>query len=284
MLRTLLEIALAPGLVVAATLAGRRWGSRTGGLVSAFPAVVGPVLLVTAQQRGTLFAERAAEGTLLGLVALSGFMLCYGRAALRAGWSVSLAVGWASAATLGAMAALAGGGVGLPASLGAASVSLVVAHRGLHLADGGPADLDAGSGTRDLAMRVLATVVMIALLTVAAELLGPRIGGVLAGLPALASVLAVFTHRAHGSAAVAALLRGMASGMAGFVGFCAVVALLIVPAGIAPAFLAAVATAAVVQLLALGGCDRIGAASLMGASPQMSAQRPHARSNPGRPQ
>lgn len=258
--RTLLEIALAPALVVVATLAGRRWGSRTGGLVSAFPAVVGPMLLITAQQRGTWFAERAAEGTLLGLVALSGFMLCYGTAALRAEWSVSLAAGWASAASLGAVAALAGGGVGLPASLGAAAVSLVVAHRGLSFGDGDLATCpEPRSGARDLAMRVLATVVMIVLLTVAAELLGPRIGGVLAGLPALASVLAVFTHRAYGSAAVVALLRGMASGMAGFVGFCAVVALLIVPAGIAPAFLVAAAAAALIQLLALGGWDRIGA-------------------------
>jgi hypothetical protein len=259
-LRTLLDIALAPALVAAATLAGRRWGSRTGGLVSAFPAVVGPVLLITAQQHGRLFAEHAAEGTLLGLVALSGFMLSYGRAAVRAGWSVSLGLGWVSAASLGAVAALVGGGVGLPASLGVAAVSLVVAHRGLSFDDGDlAADATAGSGARDLVMRVVATVLMIVVLTGAAELLGPRIGGLLAGLPALASVLAVFTHRAYGSAAVVALLRGMASGMAGFVGFCAVVALLIVPAGVAPAFLAAVATAAVVQLLALGGWDRIGA-------------------------
>ena len=256
----MLEIALAPGLVVAATLAGRRWGSRTGGLVSAFPAVVGPVLLITAQQRGTVFAERGAEGTLLGLVGLSGFMLCYGRAALRAGWSVSLTVGWVSAASLGAVAVLGGGGVGLPASLGAASISLVVAHCALPLGDGGAAaDTQARCEARDLAMRVVATVLMIVVLTVAADLLGPRIGGVLAGLPVLASVLAAFTHRAYGSTAVVALLRGMTSGMAGFVGFCAVVAVLIVPAGIAPAFLVAGGTAAVVQLLALGGWGRIGA-------------------------
>jgi hypothetical protein len=80
---------------------------------------------------------------------------------------------------------------------------------------------------------------------------------VLAGLPVLASVLAVFTHRSNGSAAVVALLRGMASGMAGFVAFCVVVALLITPTGIAPAFLAALMTAMGVQFLAL---DRRGRA------------------------
>src|SRR6185295_3110480 len=40
-----LELVVAPALVGAATLAARRWGQRTGGLVSAFPAIVGPVLL-----------------------------------------------------------------------------------------------------------------------------------------------------------------------------------------------------------------------------------------------
>jgi hypothetical protein len=258
MLRTLLDMALAPALVAIATLAARRWGSRTGGLVSAFPAVVGPLLLITAQQRGTLFAQRASEGTLLGLVALSAFMLCYGRTALHATWSLSLAVGWASAASLGTLAALLGGGLGLPAALGAAAGSLIVAHRFLPPAASDlttipqPAD-----GTRELVTRMIATALLIVLLTGAAELLGPRVGGVLAGLPVLASVLAVFTHRSNGSAAVVALLRGMASGMAGFVAFCVVVALLITPTGIAPAFLAALMTAMGVQFLAL---DRRGRA------------------------
>jgi hypothetical protein len=95
------------------------------------------------------------------------------------------------------------------------------------------------------------TVLLIVLVTVAAELLGPLTGGVLAALPVLASVLAVFTHRGHGAEATIALLRGMAAGMAGFIGFCAAIALLIVPAGTATAFAAASLTAAVAQV-ALG--------------------------------
>jgi hypothetical protein len=75
------------------------------------------------------------------------------------------------------------------------------------------------------------------------------VGGILAALPALASVLAVFTHRQDGAAAVVALLRGMLSGMAGFVGFCAVIAMLIVPAGTATAFATATLTAIGLQCL-----------------------------------
>jgi hypothetical protein len=61
------ELALAPALVAASTLACRRWGARIGGLLSAFPAVVGPVLLISEQQYGSAFTARAAVGTLLGL-------------------------------------------------------------------------------------------------------------------------------------------------------------------------------------------------------------------------
>lgn len=258
MLRTLLELAIAPGLVAGATLASRRWGSRTGGLLSAFPAVVGPVLLITAQQRGPLFAEQVAGGTLLGLVALSGYILAYGRVATRAGWPLCLAAGWACAALLGTVAVLTGGHLGLGPALIAAMISLALARRGLPSSG---EDLVSRSRTAappgDIGVRMATTVVLIALLTVGAHVLGPLVGGVLTGLPVLASVLSVFTHRSHGSAAVVALLRGMVSGMAGFVGFCAVVALLIVPIGIAPAFIAAAVTAVGAQFLALERWSRV---------------------------
>ena len=102
--QTVLEILIAPVLVALATLVGRRWGARAGGLVSAFPAVVGPVLLIIAQQRGGVAAARAASATLLGLVALSGFALAYARAARGTRWPASLAAGWACAIAAAAIA------------------------------------------------------------------------------------------------------------------------------------------------------------------------------------
>src|SRR4051794_26877768 len=124
MVEALLELVVAPGLVGAATLAARRWNDRVGGVVSAFPAIVGPVLLIAALEHGTAFAGRAASGTLLGLVALSGFAVAYGRVARRAGWRLSLAIGWAAAGALGlAAGALAPGAL---VGLGAAAVSLAV--------------------------------------------------------------------------------------------------------------------------------------------------------------
>jgi hypothetical protein len=91
------------------------------------------------------------------------------------------------------------------------------------------------------------TAVLVVSLTAAASRLGPVVGGVLAALPALASILAVFTHEQHGAQAVVLLLRGMLSGMAGFVIFCALVAVLVDRAGVGSTFAVAALAAVGVQ-------------------------------------
>jgi len=238
---------LAPLLVGAATLAGRRWDDRLAGLVSAFPAIVGPVLLITAHRHGAPFTAAAANGALLGLVALSGFALVYARAPGRWGWRGSLALAWAAAAALGLLVAAIG--AGSPGGLVAATLSLAAAHRALPAAR--RVNVGIAVGRWDLPLRMTLTALLVAFLAAAAGWLGPRAGGILAALPALASVLAVFTHRHGGNAALVALLRGMLAGMAGFVSFCAVISLLVVPAGVSAAFLAATLAALLAQALAV---------------------------------
>jgi hypothetical protein len=252
--RLVLELLLAPALVGAATLASGRWSARVGGLVSAFPAVVGPVLLITAQERGAAFTARTATGTLLGLVALAGFSVAYARAAMRMRWPGSLTVGWTCAALLGLLAQAIGSDVGLASALLCAGLALAVAHRALSaLPRAATAMPVQDTGRGEPILRMAATTALVAGIAAGAQLLGPLLGGVLAGLPVLASVLTAFTHRREGPATVVALLRGMLVGMAAFVGFCAAIGLLIVPAGTAIAFAAATATAAVLQAVALAG-------------------------------
>jgi hypothetical protein len=91
------------------------------------------------------------------------------------------------------------------------------------------------------------TAAMIVGISVAAGRFGPAVAGALAALPTVASVLAVSTHRQHGADAVLDLLHGMLGGMAAFVLFCAVVALLVEPAGVVVAFVLATAAALLVQ-------------------------------------
>jgi hypothetical protein len=91
------------------------------------------------------------------------------------------------------------------------------------------------------------TSALVVALVAASQRLGPTVGGVLAALPTLVSVLAVSTHHQRGAAAVAELLRGMLHGMAGFLAFCLLVALLVGRAGIPGAFAAAAVGALGVQ-------------------------------------
>jgi hypothetical protein len=250
-LSTLIEVAGAPALAGAATLTARRWGPRAGGVVSAFPAIVGPVLLITALEHGAAFAARTAEGTLLGLVALSAFVLGYARSAQRWRWPASLTTGWVCAALAALTGGVIAGGARAPIGLLAAVGSLALAYRGLPSAGASLGELSASPVplARDLPIRMALTAALVFSLSAAAAALGPLVGGMLAALPVLASMLAVFTHHQHGGAAAAALLRGAVAGMAGFVAFVEVFALLIVPTGIAAAFAGATASALAVQAL-----------------------------------
>lgn len=237
-----LQLVVAPALVGASTLASQRWGHRVGGVVSAFPAIVGPVLLIAASEHGSAFAAKTASGTLLGLVALSAFALVYGRTARHAGWCASLAAGWAAAAATTVL--LAPVDAGPLVGLGAACVALAVAHRALPRTDG---ELPVTVMPRwDLPLRIALTAVLVVTLSAAASRFGPIVGGLLAALPVLASVLVVFTHDRHGAPALASLLRGMLSGMAGFAVFCVLVAVLIGRVGVTVAF----ATAALAAIAA----------------------------------
>ena len=243
--QTTIALLAAPLLAGVSSVTARRWDERAGGIVSAFPAIVGPVLLVSAFEHGPAFAARLANATLLGLVGLSGFVLVYGRAAVRRPWWACLGLAWAAAAVL----ALAVGQVtaGSPAGLAAAAASLIVAHHWLPPA---PAAVPASVEPAGIWARMVVTLVLVAVLAAAAARFGPLVGGILAALPVLASILAVATHRLSGPLATLALLRGMVVGMVGFVAFCQLVALLIMQAGIVAAFACATVVALVAEALA----------------------------------
>jgi hypothetical protein len=248
------ELLLAPVLVAISILAGRRAGQRVSGLVSSFPAVVGPVLLIAAQEHGSSFTARTANGILFGLVTLAGFTVAYARTLGRAHWSLSLACGWVVAGALAVPLRWLAGDLGQPAGLLVAMISLSVAHAALPAATASFRRDPPGTGGRhEIVLQMALTVTLVGFLAAAAAQLGPTIGGILAGLPVLASVLATRTHRRDGGDAVVALLRGMLAGMPAFVGFVALVGLLIAPLGTALAFGLAIIVAVVLQFAALDG-------------------------------
>jgi hypothetical protein len=237
--------AVAACLVIASTMAARVWGHGIGGLVSAFPLIVGPAFLLAALRHDAAFAATMATATLLGVVSLSGFVLVYGRSARRCGWPLSLGLAWAAAAVLGVLVGEVGGN--LSGALLAAIVSPLLARAALP--QGRHVDVPAASHRWEMPARVALTALLIVGLTAAGEQFGPTVAGALAALPTLASVLAVFTHARHGPDALVAMLRGMLGGLAAFVSFCALIALLLEPAGLIPAFVLATSAAVLMQLV-----------------------------------
>lgn len=59
-----LNVAVTPALIIAAALAGRRWGEEVGGWFVALPLTSGQVLFMVALERGSHFAVGAAGGAL----------------------------------------------------------------------------------------------------------------------------------------------------------------------------------------------------------------------------
>jgi hypothetical protein len=230
--------------VVAVSLAGRRWGIAVAGILGGLPVVAGPILLVLTLVHGRQFGAEAAAGTLLGLAALTLFVVAYGRASERAGPLRSVLAGWAAFLLgvaflqlldlpLGASLILVGAGF-------AAGLALLPAPAAAPVVVAAPP-------WWDLPARALAALALVVALTAASGALGPSLSGLLAPFPIITSVLAVFTHIHGGPTQVRVLLRNFLVGFYGFATFCFVLAAGLDSLGGAAAFSLALVAALAVQ-------------------------------------
>jgi hypothetical protein len=238
-----LKLALVPMLIGAVTLAGRRWGATVAGWLSAFPIVSGPILLFIALEQGADFVARAALGTLSAVLAILVFAVSYAWAATRFGLSVCLALAFVAYFATVALLNLTPPAVWIVAPL--VFAGLWVAPRLFPtLAAAAPTTLSRGN---DIYLRMIAGAILVYLVTRFSASLGPQLSGIFAMFPVMASVLVAFSHRHSGAEFAVNLLRGMVLGFYAFATFCLVLALTLPAMGIAPAFIAALASAVVVQ-------------------------------------
>jgi hypothetical protein len=246
---------LAPMFVVGASLAARRFGPRVGGVVGGLPVVAGPILLVYALVHGPDFAARAAGGTLLGLVSLTGFVVVYGRMAGRARWVPCVLAGWLAfglgTAIFSAVAVSAG--VALMLALAAFALGLVLLPR-----PGGEGRTPMPPPSWDLPLRATCALVLVLALTAAAGWLGPQLSGLLAPFPVITTVLATFTHAQRGGRETVRLLRGMLVGFGAFALFCFTLAVSLRGLGVTTGFVLATAVTLLTQatMLALATFHR----------------------------
>ena len=237
------KILLAPLCVVAVSLAGRRWGVAVAGTLGGLPVVAGPILLVETLLHGRDFGADAAAGTLLGLAALTAFVVIYGRIAVAAGPAPSVLCGWTAFLLCVAVLSLVQPPLALSLVLVAACFAL-----GLRLLPPAPATPAAAPPPWwDLPARALAALGLVLALTAVSGALGPHLSGLLAPFPIITSVLAVFTHAHGGVAQVSVLLRNFLFGFYSFAVFCFTLALGLPTLATAAAFALAVAAAVAVQ-------------------------------------
>ncbi len=242
-----LKLVVTPALIGAATLAGRRWGQSIGGWLVGLPLTTGPVAFFIALDHGESFATSAVVGSLAGAVAEVAFSLAYGWSALRRSWPMALLAGTAAYAVVAALVqGLALGPVALFALvIGALVVTLRLMPRGA------PGAAPVVAPRWDLPARMVLATTVVLVLTALAPRLGAQWSGLLATYPLFAAILTAFGHRQEGAGAAIGVLRGLLFGLFSFAGFCLVLALGLVPLGIAGAFAAAIAVALLAQGVSL---------------------------------
>lgn len=211
----LFKVAVSTALVGLVSLIARRWGPMAGGLLMGLPWMTGPVLFFLGLDRGDAFAAQASVGALLGTVGLAVYLLAFALTARRASWP------WAVAAS--ALAFMATGaatsrlGLTLPAAGAAAAASLVAAYR--LMPRPGPQALPRPLPWWDIPMRMAATAVLVAAITLTADLLGPKVSGIVATFPVISTVVGAFTLARWGADALSALARGIALSLLSFTAF-----------------------------------------------------------------
>jgi uncharacterized membrane protein YqjE len=243
-----LKVLLAPSFIVATSLVSRRFGVGVGGVVAGLPVIAGPILLVLALDHGQRFAQSAATGTLLGVVALIVFVLAFAEVCTRARWPWALAAGWGSFVVV--VAALRPVHV---APVTAFVVACAACVCGLMLLPrSAPADAEPQVHPPfDLPLRAACAVVPVVSVTTAARLLGPHLSGLVASFPVITPVLAAFTHAQYGPVEAIRLLRGMTFGFFAYALFGFTVSVGIDRLGTAATFALATALALVAQAAAV---------------------------------
>lgn len=234
---------LTPTLIVAASLAGRRWGPAVSGWLIGLPFTSGPIAFFLALAHGTSFAATSAIGTLAGTLSQLGFCLMYAGLATRATWPLIILS--ASLAFVLATIALHSVMLSVPVLVVSIIVALVVALRLLTP----PKSINlAGTPPRwDLPARVVVATTFVVLLTSLAPVLGAQLTGLLAPFPLYGTILMVFAHAQRGPAAAQGVVRGLLFGLFAFAGFFLTVASLLPVAGIALSFTAALMVAVLIQ-------------------------------------
>jgi hypothetical protein len=213
MLLLAIKLIATPVIVLAASLAARRWGEAIGGWLVGLPLTSAPISIFLAIERGPAFAAEAAAGSLAGVSAQAAFCLGYAALARRGLGAALIAGGLAFAVSASALNALE-----LPAValffLATAALTLC-----LWLMPRRRLSKPVAAGSGEILARMAVTTALVVGVTSTAAALGPRASGAAASFPLIGAAIAAFAHISQGPAAGVAVMRGMAVALYAFAVF-----------------------------------------------------------------
>jgi hypothetical protein len=216
MIMLAVELTLVPTFLLIVSMSGKWWGPSIARWLAGLPVVAGPILYLLTLQHGPVFGARAAALSLSAILASEAFNFVYAWTCRSGSWPVALGSGLLTWFTAACALSL------LPTSqIWAGSVALASVlfgqaflPRSSIIAAGAPL-------TRaDLFGRMLAGALLTILVSAVSGSVGSKWSGLLAVFPLLGSVLAVSSHRTHGSGFAISLLRGMVLGRLSLAAFC----------------------------------------------------------------
>jgi hypothetical protein len=243
-----LKLVLTPVLIGGASLAARRWGPAIGGWLVSLPLTSGPVTFFLALDQGTAFAATAVVGSLMGLVAITGFTLAFAAGLVRSGPRAGFLLAVAAFAATGLLVQpvlTAPVGIRFLVVLAALAVALRL------LPISGARRSATPHARWDLPARIAIGTCLVVGLTAIAPLLGAHTSGIVATFPVYVSILTLFTHRQEGVPGALDVLRGLLVGLFGTAAFMLILAVALIPLGVGPAFGLAVAFTLAIQAVAL---------------------------------
>lgn len=240
----LFKLTVTPLLIAAATLVTRRFGPRVGGLLLGFPLMAGPISVFFAVEQGNGFAAAAANGTLRAITAVAGFAAIYGLLAPAAAWLLCLAVAIA-------------GFFGISAVVSKVDIDIVGAGLGAYLcvamalAALRPPRLLPSPAVPpwwDIWLRMATSALLVAVITLVADRLGPTWSGIIGAFPVITTVAICFMHQQWGHAAAVVGLRGILLSLYSFVSFFICLGLALPRHSVVQSYLLATAAAVLTSL------------------------------------
>lgn len=234
-----LKLILTPILIAVASIIQKRQGGVAGGIVAGLPLTSAPVSVFLAVEYGPAFAAAAAVGTLLGVVAMSGFCAVYVLCARSLRWLYALLLASMACVAITLLMSFAPQRLDVGAAVAFPSLVALIVLTGTPASEAPALE----PVWWDTPARMIVAALAVVSITAAATFVGPTWSGLLATLPVFAAVMGVFSHRHAGPDAAHAVLRGILVGALGAAAFFLAVAALVGHTSITITYVVAVSAA-----------------------------------------